>query len=104
MTTFITILALTLVVYGLYAIRATLPILAVIGVIVVSLTVGTTNANAATELHVYMGVSLYTTLLVVGVIASLVLAYMQKSFTCVLVAGKFALLLILIGSGLVVLH
>ena len=106
MLTFITLVALALVVVGLYAIRATVTTLAVIFTVVVSIVIGTTNANAATDAVVgtfMFGNGSYITLVICLIIACVYLAVKEKSFICVLLSAKFGILLYALANGYLIL-
>ena len=107
MLTFITLVALALVVVGLYAIRATVTILAVIFTVVVSIVIGTTNANAATTDAVVgtfmFGNGSYIALVICLIIACVYLAVKEKSFICVLLSAKFGILLYALANGYLIL-
>lgn len=107
MSVIITILALALVVLGLYMIRVTATILAVILTIVVSIVLGTTNANAATTDAVVgtfmFGNGSYIALVICLIIACVYLAVKEKSFICVLLSAKFGILLYALANGYLIL-
>ena len=106
MSAIITILALALVVVGLYMIRVTITILAAILTIVVSIVLGATNANAATDAVVgtfMFGNGSYIALVICLIIACVYLAVKEKSFICDLLSAKFGILLYALANGYLIL-
>lgn len=107
MSAIITILALALVVVGLYMIRVTITILATILTIVVSIVLGATNAHAsATDAVVgtfMFGNGSYIALVICLIIACVYLAVKEKSFICVLLSAKFGILLYALANGYLIL-
>lgn len=107
MSAIITILALALVVVGLYAIRASITTLAVILTIVASVVLGTTNAHASST-DAIVGTFMfsngsYIALVICLIIACVYLAVKEKSFICVLLSAKFGILLYALANGNLIL-